>query len=102
MTKKHVVTFGEMLLRLAANDMQRLVQTQSFNGSYAGAEANVAVSLAQFGVPVSYVTRLPENDLGEACRKSLRAEGVDDRHMVYGGSRLGIYFLESGSTAQAK
>jgi 2-dehydro-3-deoxygluconokinase len=96
MTKK-VVTFGEIMMRLSPPGQLRFTQARSFDVVYGGGEANVAVSLAHYGVPVDYVTRLPKNDLGEACLQSLRQYGVGVDHIVRGGERLGIYFLETGA-----
>ena len=96
MTKK-VVTFGEIMLRLSPPDLGRFVQARSFDVIYGGGEANVAASLANYGLPVEYVTRLPANDIGDACRNFLRQYGVGTGHIVRGGERLGIYFLEMGS-----
>ncbi|MBN1877461.1 MAG: sugar kinase [Anaerolineae bacterium] len=95
MTK--VVTFGEVMMRLSPPGFLRFGQARSFDVIYGGGEANVAVSLANFGIPVSYVTRLPDNDLGEACLQFIRQYGVDVTHVVRGGERLGIYFLENGA-----
>ncbi len=94
---KKVVTFGEIMLRLATPGFLRFGQARSFEVIYGGGEANVAVSLANFGVPVDYVTRLPNNDLGEACLQFIRQYGVGTAHIVRGGERLGIYFLETGA-----
>ncbi len=85
------------MLRLAPPGFQRFSQARSFDVVYGGGEANVAVSLANYGVPVEYVTRLPNNDLGEACIQFLRQYGVGVSKIVRGGSRLGIYFLEMGA-----
>jgi 2-dehydro-3-deoxygluconokinase len=85
------------MLRLSPPDHLRFGQARSFDAIYGGGEANVAVSLANFGVPVNYVTRLPENDLGEACLQFLRQYGVDVSYIPRGGDRLGIYFLEIGA-----
>ncbi len=93
---KKVVTFGEIMMRLAPPAPLRLSQAQSFNVQYVGGEANVAVSLANYGVPVSFVTRLPENELGRACVQRLRQYGVGVDQIVWGGDRLGVYFLEIG------
>ena len=75
MTK--TVTFGEIMLRLAAPGYERFLQTSTFNATFGGGEANVAVSLANYGLPVSFVTRLPENDIAKACLRELRGFGVD-------------------------
>jgi 2-dehydro-3-deoxygluconokinase len=96
MTKK-VVTFGEIMMRLSPPGFSRFGQARSFDVIYGGGEANVAVSLANFGVPVDYVTRLPNNDLGNACIQFLRQYGVGVDKIVRGGDRLGIYFLEMGA-----
>ena len=96
MTEK-VVTFGEIMMRLSPPGFLRFGQTRSFDVIYGGGEANVAVSLANFGVPVDYVTRLPNNDLGEACIQFLRGYGVGVDKIVRGGDRLGVYFLEMGA-----
>jgi 2-dehydro-3-deoxygluconokinase len=94
---KKVVTFGEIMMRLAPPGFLRFGQARSFDMIYGGGEANVAVSLANFGVPVNYVTRLPNNDLGEACIQFVRQYGVGTDYIVRGGERLGIYFLETGA-----
>ncbi|MBN1659893.1 MAG: sugar kinase [Anaerolineae bacterium] len=95
--EKSVVTFGEIMLRLSPPGFQRFVQARSFDVVYGGGEANVAASLAHLGVPVEYVTRLPANDMGDACLNYLRQYGVGTRHVLRGGERLGIYFLENGA-----
>jgi 2-dehydro-3-deoxygluconokinase len=92
-----VVTFGEIMMRLSPPGFLRFGQARSFDVIYGGGEANVAVALANFGVPVDFVTRLPENDLGEACIQFLRQYGVGVDKIVRGGGRLGIYFLEMGA-----
>jgi len=94
---KRVVTFGEIMLRLSPPGFLRFGQARSFDVIYGGGEANVAVSLSNFGVPVDYVTRLPDNDLGEACIQFLRQYGVGVEKIVRGGDRVGIYFLEMGA-----
>jgi 2-dehydro-3-deoxygluconokinase len=92
-----IVTFGEIMLRLSPPGFQRFRQARSFDAVYGGGEANVAAALADFGDTAEFVTRLPENDLGEACLAALRARGVQTRHVVRGGDRLGIYFMEYGA-----
>jgi 2-dehydro-3-deoxygluconokinase len=92
-----IVTFGEIMLRLAPPGFQRFTQARSFNAIYGGGEANVAVSLANYGEEVVYVTRLPQNDLGDACLMSLRSYGIHTDHIARGGDRIGIYFLETGA-----
>jgi len=94
---KKVVTFGEIMLRLSPPGFQRFTQARSFDALYGGGEANVAVSLANYGVPVDFVTRLPQNDISEACVQYLRQYGVGVGKIVRGGERLGIYFLEMGA-----
>jgi 2-dehydro-3-deoxygluconokinase len=91
------VTFGEIMMRLSPPGFLRFNQTQSFDVTYGGGEANVAVSLANYGLPVDFVTRLPANELGDACLQSLRQYGVGVSKVVRGGDRLGIYFLEMGT-----
>jgi 2-dehydro-3-deoxygluconokinase len=94
---KKVVTLGEIMLRLSPPGFLRFGQARSFDVVYGGGEANVAVALANFGVAVDYVTRLPANDLGDACIQFLRQYGVGVDKIVRGGERLGIYFLEMGA-----
>lgn len=95
-----VVTFGEIMLRLSTPGHARVIQSGSFDATYGGGEANVAISLAQFGLPAAHVTRFPENELGKAATALLQRWGVDTRHIVYGGERLGIYFLETGASVR--
>ena len=96
-----VVTFGEIMLRLAAPQNQRFSQAVSFDASFGGGEANVAVSLANYGIAVEFVSRIPNNDIGEACIMTLKKYGVGTNHIIRGGERLGIYFLEKGSVSRA-
>ncbi len=98
--KKKVVTFGEIMLRLSTPGYLRIAQSKEFVATYGGGEANVAVSLANYGIPVNYVSRIPENDLGRACKMELQKYGVNTDKMVYGGERLGIYFLETGAVSR--
>jgi 2-dehydro-3-deoxygluconokinase len=95
-----VVTFGEIMLRLATPGFLRFGQSETLTATFGGGEANVAVSLANFGIPVEYVTRLPKNDLGVACTMELRKFGVGVDNILYGGERLGIYFLETGAVSR--
>jgi 2-dehydro-3-deoxygluconokinase len=88
-------------MRLNPPGHQRLVQARSFDVTYAGGEANVAVSLANYGVPVEFVTRLPSNELGDACLNCLRQYGVGTANVARGGGRLGIYFLETGAVQRS-
>jgi 2-dehydro-3-deoxygluconokinase len=97
MAQLRFVTFGEIMMRLSPPGFLRFRQARSFDVLYGGGEANVAVSMANFGLPVEYVTRLPDNDLGEACIQFLRQYGVGVERIVRGGERLGIYFLEFGA-----
>lgn len=95
---KKIVTFGEIMLRLAPEGYYRFVQTQSYEATYGGGEANVAVSLANYGMDSAFVTKLPEHDIGQAGINSLRQFGVDTSKIVRGGKRVGIYFLEKGAS----
>jgi len=96
-----VITFGEIMLRLATPENQRFSQAVSFDASFGGGEANVAVSLANYGIPVEFVSRIPKNDIGEACIMNLKKYGVGTTNIFRGGKRLGIYFLEKGSVSRA-
>ncbi|MBC7236457.1 MAG: sugar kinase [Chloroflexi bacterium] len=95
-----VVTFGEIMMRLSPPGFLRFNQASSFDVIYGGGEANVAVSVANLGIPVDFVTRLPKNDIGVACMQFLRRYGVGVDKIVWGGDRLGIYFLEMGAVAR--
>jgi 2-dehydro-3-deoxygluconokinase len=97
----HVVTFGEIMLRLSTPGFERFIQAGSFDVNYGGGEANVAVSLANYGIPVDYITRLPDNDIGKAAAMTLRKYGVGTGNIVWGGERMGIYFLETGAVSRA-
>lgn len=92
-----VVTFGEIMLRLSPPEKLRFSQARSFDVIYGGGESNVAVSLAHFGIETEYITRLPKNDIGDACKNFLRQYGVGTAQIARGGERLGIYFLEHGA-----
>lgn len=94
---KNIVTFGEIMLRLSPPGFLRITQTHTLDVSFGGAEANVAASLAKFGLPAQFISRLPNNDLGEACMAYLRRYNIDIRYMLRGGDRLGIYYLETGA-----
>lgn len=93
-----VITFGEIMLRLAPPGYTRFVQAAAFNATYGGGEANVAVGLANFGVDVGFVTKLPKHEIGQSALNSLREFGIDTSRVVRGGSRVGIYFLEKGAS----
>ncbi len=95
-----VITFGEIMLRLSPPGFLRFSQTNSFDVVYGGGESNVAVSLANYGVPVDFVTRLPKNDIGECALMEMRKRGVGTDQIIYGGERLGIYFLETGAVSR--
>lgn len=95
---KKIVTFGEIMLRLAPAGYYRFSQADSFGATYGGGEANVAVSLANYGFDASFVTRLPKHDIGQAAVNALRKYGVDTSQIVRGGERVGIYFLEKGAS----
>ena len=95
---KKTVTFGEIMLRLAPEGYYRFVQAESYGATYGGGEANVSVSLANYGLESSFVTKLPAHEIGQAGVNSLRKFGVDTSHIVRGGSRVGIYFLEKGAS----
>ena len=97
---KRVVTFGEIMLRLSPEGFLRFSQANSFEVVYGGGESNVAVSLANYGVPVDFVTRLPKNDIGECALMEMRKRGVGTDKIIYGGDRLGIYFLETGAVSR--
>ena len=93
-----IVTFGEIMMRLNPEGYLRIVQAEKFEASYAGGEANVAVSLANYGLNASFVTKLPDNLLGISARNEVRRFGVDTGDIVWGGPRLGIYFVEKGAS----
>jgi 2-dehydro-3-deoxygluconokinase len=96
-----VITFGEIMLRLAPEGYYRFVQAASFGAIYGGGEANVAISLANFGVDTAFVTKLPKHEIGQAAVNTLRQFGVDTSKITRGGSRVGIYFLEKGASQRA-
>jgi 2-dehydro-3-deoxygluconokinase len=96
-----VVSFGEIMLRLSPPGFERFLQTPAFVATFGGGEANVAVSLAQFGLESWYVTRLPRHAIGEAAVKALRAEGVRTEAIVRGGDRIGVYYAEAGASQRA-
>jgi len=97
---KKVVTFGEIMLRLTPPNLRRFSQASSFDVIYGGGESNVAVTLANYGIPVEFVTRLPQNDIGECALMEMRKRGVGTQHILRGGERLGIYFLEIGAVSR--
>ena len=95
-----VITFGEIMLRLATPNNLRFCQSNSFSATFGGGEANVAVSLANYGLPVEFVSRVPNNDIGQSCLMELRKHGVATNNIIKGGERLGIYFLETGAVSR--
>ncbi len=95
---KKVVTFGEVMLRLAPREYLRFLQADSLELTFGGAEANVAVSLANYGVDATFITKLPDHDIGQAAINSLRKFGVDTSKIVRGGERVGIYYCEKGAS----
>ena len=95
------VTFGEIMMRLNPEGYNRFVQAERFEASYAGGEANVAVSLANYGLDAAFVTKLPDNPLGACARNAVRHFGVATDGIVWGGPRLGIYFVEKGAAQRA-
>jgi 2-dehydro-3-deoxygluconokinase len=98
--KNKVVTFGEIMLRLATPGYLRFAQTTEFEATFGGGEANVAVSLANYGIPASFVTSLPKNDIGDYAISVLRSFNVDTSLINRGGDRVGIYYLESGAVSR--
>lgn len=95
-----VVTFGEIMLRLKSPGYERFFQNHALEATFGGGEANVAVSLANYGMDAAFVTALPDNDIANACIRELRGFGVDTSHIVRNEGRVGIYFLETGSNAR--
>ena len=96
-----IVTFGEIMMRLATPQRLRFNQAHELELTYGGGEANVAVSLCNYGLDASFVTKLPANPFGDAAIQTLRGLGVDTSHVVRGGDRIGIYFLETGASQRA-
>lgn len=98
---KKVVTLGEIMLRLSTPGYERFVQADSFDVNYGGGEANVCVSLANYGLDARFVTKVPKHEIGQSAVNALRRYGVDTSYIARGGDRLGIYFLESGASQRA-
>ena len=96
-----IVTFGEVMLRFNPEGFLRLVQADKFEANLAGGEANVAVSLANYGMDVSYVTKVPSHEIGEIVIREMRRNGVDTSKIVRGGKRLGTFYLEKGASQRA-
>ena len=97
---KKIVTFGEIMLRLSPPGYKRFSQSYNFDVVYGGGESNVAVSLANFGLESSFISRIPSNDIGECAIMELRKRGVNTSQILRGGERLGIYFLETGAVSR--
>ena len=95
---KKVITFGELMLRLAPENYLRFVQSEKYEATFGGAEANVAVSLANYGIDVAFVSKLPTHEIGQSAVNSLRKFGVDTSKIVRGGERVGIYYCEKGAS----
>ena len=98
---KKIITFGEIMMRLNPEGYKRFVQSDKFETSYAGGEANVAVSLANFGLKAAFVSKVPAHEIGQCAVNELRRYGVDTEHIVRGGDRLGLYFVEKGASQRA-
>ncbi len=98
---KRIVTFGEIMMRLNPEGYNRFVQSDKFEASYAGGEANVAVSLANFGLNAAFVSKVPAHEIGQCAVNELRRYGVDTDYIVRGGDRLGLYFVEKGASQRA-
>lgn len=95
---KRIITFGEIMMRLNPEGYLRFLHADRFEASYAGGEANVAVSLANYGMDAAFVSKVPAHEIGQNAVNALRHYGVDTKHMVRGGSRLGLYFVEKGAS----
>lgn len=98
---KRVITFGEIMMRLNPEGYRRFVQAEKFEVSYAGGEANVAVSLANYGMDAAFVSKVPTHEIGQCAVNALRKFGVDTKYMVRGGERLGTYYVEKGASQRA-
>jgi 2-dehydro-3-deoxygluconokinase len=98
---KKVVTLGEIMLRLSTPGFERFVQSDSFDVTYGGGEANVAVAVSNYGLNGVFVTKVPDNPIGQAAINHIRRYGVDTQYIARGGKRLGIYFLETGASMRA-
>lgn len=98
---KRIITFGEIMMRLNPEGYRRFVQADRFETSYAGGEANVAVSLSQLGMDAAFVSKVPAHEIGQCAINALRRYGVDTRSVLRGGERLGVYFVEKGASQRA-
>lgn len=96
-----IVTLGEIMLRLSTENNNKIVQSKSFRVDYGGGEANVAVALSNFGVDTEFITKLPNNSISEAIIRFLKSNGVNTKNIVFGGDRVGTYYLEVGSGVRA-
>ena len=96
--KKRIITFGEIMMRLNPEGYLRFLHADRFEASYAGGEANVAVSLANYGMDAAFVSKVPAHEIGQNAVNALRHYGVDTEGMVRGGDRLGLYFVEKGAS----
>ena len=96
-----IVTFGEIMLRLNPEGYLRLTQAEKLEASYAGGEANVAVSLANYGMDVAFVSKVPMNEIGQSAINAMRRFGVDTQFVLRGGDRLGVYYVEKGASQRA-
>lgn len=101
MINKKVITLGEIMLRLSTQDHKRFVQSEIFDATYGGAEANVAAAMCNYGLQGTFITKVPDNTIGQSAINHLRRYGVDTQFIVKGGNRLGIYFLEPGASLRA-
>lgn len=97
---KKVVSFGEIMLRLGTPNQKRFIQSDSLTATFGGGESNITIALANYGIPTEFVTRLPNNDIGDWCISDLRKYNVETKHILRGGSRVGTYFLETGSVSR--
>ena len=93
-----IITFGEIMLRLNPESYLRFTQSPKFEATYAGGEANVAVSLANYGIAAAFVSKVPAHDIGQCAINALRQFGVDTSMVLRGGSRLGVYYIEKGAS----
>jgi len=100
-TSKKIVGFGELLLRLGTSQFQRFTQARTFEAYYTGAEANTLVSLVNYGLEGYAVSKVPANDIGQACINFLKGHGLNTDHIVRGGDRLGLFYLETGASQRA-
>ena len=98
---KRVITFGEIMMRLNPEGYLRFVQAGKFEATFAGGEANTAVSLANYGIDAAFVSKVPVHEIGQMAVNELRRYGVDTSFMVRGGERLGVYFVEKGASQRA-